>query len=243
MRTVPRRFGSLTTLALGALACALSASAVTACSKGGGGGKKSTAARWVDSPSSGTKEGSVIKIPKLGVTFEIPDTLYVYRQCNEASHSAQGAEKWVPIITCSSTGSSSAAFGEEEDDDPWAREDEEESSGVETLDLTVFVTHKTRPLDERSIAWFENMYKQNGFSIDEISFQHDYQKKAGIYAKLHIIDQSTGTPTREIVQFMFPREDVVFIARMEYPFGEARSVEQDWKYILWNFNLAAGAAE
>ena len=111
------------------------------------------------------------------------------------------------------------------------------------IDLTVFVTHRTRPLDERAIAWFENMYKQNGFAVDEISFQHDYQKKSGIYTKLHIIDPNTGTPTREIVQFMFPREDVVFIARMEYPFGETRSVEQDWKYILWNFDLVAGTGE
>mgnify|MGYP006921739875 CR=1 FL=1 len=38
-----------------------------------------------------------------------------------------------------------------------------------------------------------------------------------------------GEPTREIVQFMFPREDVVFIARMEYPFGETRSVDADWQ--------------
>jgi hypothetical protein len=238
MRDVQRRFGSLSTFAL-AMACVISAPALTAC-KPGTGGKKSAAARWVDSPSAGTKTGDTIAIPKLGVTFQIPDTLYVYRQCAEASHSKQ-SEGWVPIISCSSTTGSSATFGDDEDDDPWAAEDEAEASGVETLDLTVFVTHRTRPLDERSIAWFENMYKQNGFSVDEISFQHDYQKKSGIYARLHIMDESTGTPTREIIQFMFPREDVVFIARMEYPFGEARSVDQDWKYILWNFELTAGA--
>jgi hypothetical protein len=240
MPDVQRRFGSFTTLAVASLVCALSAPALTAC-KTSGGGKKSAAARWIDSPSAGTKDGSTIRIPKLGVQFEIPDTLYVYRQCTEASHSKQGAEGWVPIISCSTTNDASSAFGEEDDDDPWAAEDLEEASGVESLDLTVFVTHRTRPLDERSIAWFENMYKQNGFSVDEISFQHDYQKKSGIYAKLHIMDQSTGTPTREIVQFMFPREDVVFIARMEYPFGESRSVDQDWKYILWNFDLVSVA--
>ena len=241
MRDVQRRFGSLTTLAVGALVCALSAPALTACNKSGGTGKKSAAARWIDSPSAGTKEGSTIKIPKLGVQFDIPDTLYVYRNCSESSHSAQGAEKWVPIISCTSAAAGDG--GGDEDDDPWAREDLEEATGVETIDLTVFVTHRTRPLDERAIAWFENMYKQNGFAVDEISFQHDYQKKSGIYTKLHIIDPNTGTPTREIVQFMFPREDVVFIARMEYPFGETRSVEQDWKYILWNFDLVAGTGE
>jgi hypothetical protein len=242
MRDVQRRFGSLSTLALAAFACAVSAPTLTACKKGGG-GKKSAAARWIDSPSPGTKDGNTIRIPKLGVQFEIPDTLYVYRQCAESSHSKQGAEGWVPIISCSSTNAMSSAFGDDDDDDdPWAAEDAEEASGVETIDLTVFVTHRTRPLDERSIAWFENMYKQNGFSIDEISFQHDYQKKSGIFARLHVMDQNTGTPTREIVQFMFPRDDVVFIARMEYPFGETRSVEQDWKYILWNFDLVGAAA-
>lgn len=243
MRAVQRRFGSFSTLAVATLACALGATALPACSNQGGGGKKSAAARWIDSPSTGTTTGNTIAIPNLGIQFEVPDTLYVYRQCVEASHSARGAEGWVPIITCSTTHGSSSSFDDDADDDPFADEDLEDATGVESLDLTVFVTHKTRPLDERSIAWFENMYKQNGFSVDEISFQHDYQKKAGIYTKLHIVDQESGTPTREIVQFMFPREDVVFIARMEYPFGETRSVEQDWKYILWNFDLFAGAGE
>ena len=41
---------------------------------------------------------------------------------------------------------------------------------------------------------------------------------------------------------MFPREDVVFIAKMDYPFGETRSVDQDWQYIMWNFDFEAPSA-
>ena len=60
---------------------------------------------------------------------------------------------------------------------------------------------------------------------------------SGIYAKLHVVEQGETAPTREIIRFMFPRKDVVFIAQMEYPFGETRSIDQDWKYILWNFEF------
>jgi hypothetical protein len=24
---------------------------------------------------------------------------------------------------------------------------------------------------------------------------------------------------------------------MQYPFGDSRSIDQDWKYILWNFEF------
>lgn len=205
--------------------------------KNGGRGRKSEAAKWIENPSPGVKEGEVIRFPDLGVKFEIPDTLYVYRQCGEAGHSATGSEKWIPLITCQSTsGGGFQGFGEMEEEDPFAAEDMEEETGVEQIDLTLYVTPKTRPLDERSVAWFENSYKQAGLDVDEISYQHDYQKKAGIYAKLHIVDDE-GTPTREIVQFLFPRDDVVYVARMEYPFGETRSVDADWQYILWNFDF------
>lgn len=239
MRDVQRRFRSITTLALVTVG-ALCATTMAACNKTGG-GKKSPAAHWVDEPSSGTKDGTKITIPNLGVAFQVPDTLYVYRDCGEASHTPEGAQGWIPVITCRTTSGEFGGFGDDEaEEDPFAEEDYAEATGAEAIDLTVFVTHKTRPLDERSVAWFENQYKQAGLDVDEISYQHDYQKKSGIYAKLHIPDQETGTPTREIIQFMFPRDDVVFIARMEYPFGESRSVEADWKYILWNFEIGGG---
>ena len=199
---------------------------------------KSSAAAWIDSPSTGSKTGNIITIPQLGVKFEIPDTLYVFKSCGEAAHTPDGDHGWVPVVTCRSTaGETFGGEGEGEGDDPFAGEDAEEASGVEEISVTFYVTQKTRPLDERAVSWFENQFKQAGLGVDEISYQHEFQKKAGIFAKLHVIDSDGTAPEREIVQFMFPRRDVVFIARMEYPFGEKRSVDQDWKYILWNFEF------
>ena len=91
-------------------------------------------------------------------------------------------------------------------------------------------------MDERAVSWMENQFKGAGLAVDRISFNENYHKKTGIYVKLHIVD-GNGTPTREIVRFMFPREDVVFIAQMEYPYGDTRAVQQDWDYIMWNFDL------
>ncbi len=200
---------------------------------------KSTASEWIDHPSSGTKSGNTITIAPLGVKFQVPETLYVYKSCGEAAHSPEGDHGWIPVITCRSTNADAFGGGgdEEGSEDPFASEDAEEASGVDEIAITFYVTHKTRPLDERSVTWFESQYKQAGLVVDEISYQHDFQKKSGIYAKLHVGDEGSGAPHTEIVQFMFPRNDVVFIARMEYPFGEKRSVDQDWKYILWNFEL------
>ncbi len=214
-----------------------------ACKNGGSKGS-SDAARWIENPTNGSKSGSVLKFSELGVEFEIPDTLYVYRNCGEASHTPDGTTKWIPIVTCGSGSSGDFEFGDsEEEEDPFAEEELEDESGTEAIDITFYVTKKTRPLDERSVTWFENKYKQAGLTVDELAYQSDYQKKAGIYARLYVVDDETGNPTREIVQFMFPRQDVVFIARMEYPFGETRSVDKDWQYILWNFNwLGAGSS-
>ncbi len=197
---------------------------------------RSSASQWVDSPKNGQKKGNVIEFQDLGVKFETPDTLYVYRSCTEASHTPEGEHKWIPIISCSSVNAETFGKGEDGEEDPFAGEDLEEASGVETINVTFYVTHKTRPLDERAVSWFENQFKSAGLSVDDISYQHDFQKKTGIYAKLHVTEGDSPTPTREIIQFMFPHKDVVFIARMEYPFGETRSVDQDWKYLLWNFD-------
>ncbi|MCH9688387.1 MAG: hypothetical protein K0V04_43550 [Deltaproteobacteria bacterium] len=223
---------------VGALAlCALCALSL-GCKKTGPRGQ-SALAQWVDSPSSGSKDGDTIKIPPLQVTFEIPETLYVFKTCGEASHSPDGSNKWIPVLTCGSTGED--VFDSEDEEESYFADDEATEAGAEPIDLTIYVTKKTRPIDERAVTWFEGQFKQAGLDIDEISYQHDYHKKAGIYAKLHIVDGGTGEPTREIIQFMFPREDVVFIARMEYPFGETRSVDADWQYVLWNFDFTAPA--
>ncbi len=197
----------------------------------------SKAAAWVNSPTSAAKSGSMLTFNQLGVQFETPETLYVFRNCGEASHSKDSGTGWIPVIACSSGSSGDFEFGDaDEEADPFAEEESEDASGAEQIDVTVFVTKKTRPIDERSVTWFKNKYKQAGLSVDEIAYQSDYHKKAGIYTRLHVMDSSTNTPTREIVQFMFPRNDVVFIARMEYPFGDSRSMDKDWQYILWNFD-------
>lgn len=217
------------------LVCALLLASAASCKKKGR--DQSDAAAWIDNPTAGKKDGSVITIPTLGVKFEIPDTLYVFKSCGEASHTPEGDHGWVPVVTCRSTSGDAFGGGDEDGGDEFADDDAEEATGVEEIAVTFYVTRKTRPLDERAVSWFENQFKQAGMGVDEITYQHEFQKKSGIYAKLHVLDGDGGAPQREIVQFMFPRQDVVFIARMEYPFGEKRSVDQDWKYILWNFEF------
>ncbi|MEM7155969.1 MAG: hypothetical protein AAF799_24165 [Myxococcota bacterium] len=213
------------------------AASLTACSKNGNTRKQSELANWVDSPTSATKNGEVITFGQLGVKFEVPETLYVFRNCGEASHSPDGPQKWIPVISCSSTGDD--VFEDEDAEEDYFADDEATAAGAEPIDLTIYVTKKTRTLDERAVTWFEGQFKEAGLSVDEVSYQHEYHKKTGIYAKLHIVDRN-GEPEREIIQFMFPRQDVVFIARMEYPFGETRSVDADWKYIMWNFDFGGG---
>lgn len=217
------------------LVCAVLLASAASCKKTGR--DQSDAAAWIDNPTAGKKDGSVITIPTLGVKFEIPDTLYVFKSCGEASHTPEGDHGWVPVVTCRSTSGDAFGGGDEDGGDEFADDDAEEATGVEEIAVTFYVTRKTRPLDERAVSWFENQFKQAGMGVDEITYQHEFQKKSGIYAKLHVLDGDGGAPQREIVQFMFPRQDVVFIARMEYPFGEKRSVDQDWKYILWNFEF------
>jgi hypothetical protein len=234
------RSSRIAVLALGAL-CALP---LASCDKKGSRGQ-SELANWIDSPTKGTKDGSVIKIPGLGVKLELPETLYVFKNCGEASHTPDGFNRdWIPVMVCNSSGEETFSGGEgEEGDDPFAEEEAADDSGAEAVDLTFYVTKKTRPIDERAVTWFEGQFKQAGLSVSDISYQHEYHKKAGIYAKLHVVDGSSGEPEREIIQFMFPREDVVFIARMEYPFGETRSVDADWQALLWYFDFTATAEE
>ena len=221
--------------------CALCALPLAGCKNKGSRGQ-SEMSKWIDEPTKGTKDGNVVKIPGLGVTFERPETLYVFKSCGEASHTTSSMHpEWIPVVTCNSSDEDVFGGGEgEEGDDPFADDDAAES-GAEPIELTFYVTKKTRPIDERAVTWFEGQFKQAGLEVADISYQHEYHKKAGIYAKLHVLDG--GEPTREIVQFMFPREDVVFIAEMEYPFGETRSVDADWQAILWYFDFAAPTEE
>ncbi len=197
----------------------------------GGNRKKTAAAAWVDRPSQGKTTGNVIQIPDLGLKFEVPDTLYVFKHCAEAGHSPDPDKKWIPVITCESSGGGAS-------DAPAA----EGESQAEAIALTIYATHRTRPIDERSVAWFKSQYSQAGLKVEDIQFNEDYQKKSGIVTKLHVLDQQ-GLPSHEILQYMFAKRDIVFIARMEYRFGETRSVMQDWQYILWNLDIWADEAE
>jgi hypothetical protein len=228
------RSSRMVALALGVL-CALP---LAGCDKKGSRGQ-SELANWIDEPTKGNKDGNKLKIPGLGVEFEEPETLYVFKSCGEASHTPDSFNReWIPVITCNSGDEGGGGGGELEDE---FADDDAAADGAEPLELTFYVTKKTRPIDERAVTWFEGQFRQAGLDVGDISYQHEYHKKAGIYAKLHVMDG--GEPTREIQQFMFPREDVVFIARMEYPFGETRSVDSDWQAILWYFDFAAVAEE
>lgn len=196
--------------------------------KGYKGKPKSPARKWIDSPQSGSKQDNFIKIPSLGVTFEIPETRYVFKDCHEPSHSPEGEEGWIPIVRCASEGFAGG-------DSDWEEGGGESESGG--IAMTFYITPKTRPIDERAVAYFRTQYQEAGLTVNELSFNDDYHNKRGIYAELQVPAGDSDNPATEIVQFMFPYKDVVLIARMEYPFGDTRSVSTDWSAIMWYFNF------
>lgn len=219
-----------------ALALAVAAGSVVASGCGGSGarrkGKQSEARQWIDDPSSGKKEGNIIKIPQIGLEFEIPDTLYVFKNCEETGHSKgelESNKEWVTVVSCSSGGAVSSS-----DEDLGASAPSGES---EPIALTFYLAPKERPVDERAVAFYRNQYQEQGLSIEDLSFNDGYFDKTGIYAKLQVVDES-GNATREIQQFMFPYGDVMYIARMEYPFGDTRAIAQDWKAIMPYFRVS-----
>lgn len=217
-----------------ALALAVAAGSLTAAGCGGSSsrrkGKQSAARQWIDNPTSGKKEGNTIKIPQIGLEFEIPDTLYVFKNCEETGHSKGELESnpgWVTVASCSSGGAVSSS-----DEDLGASA----SSDSEAIALTFYLAPKERPVDERAVAYYRNQYQEAGLSIEDLSFNDGYFDKTGIYAKLQVTDES-GNATREIQQFMFPYGDVLYIARTEYPYGDTRAIQQDWKAIMPYFRV------
>lgn len=205
------------------LALALAtAAAASGCGDKGGykGGKKSAALKWLESPKNGAQEGNFLKIPSLGAQLEIPETRYVFKNCEEPTHAPEGPDKWVPVFRCSSEGSGGDELGD----------------GGDQIAMTFYLAKKERPIDERSVAFFENELREKGYKIDDIAFNDSYHDKRGIYFKFQEVDENE-TPTREIVRFMFPYDDVVFIAAMEYPFGDSRSINTDWSAIMWYFKF------
>jgi hypothetical protein len=218
-----------------ALTLAVAAVAVAPACGGSGGyrkGKKTEARQWLERPSTGKREGNKIIIAPIGVEFEIPDTLYVFKNCDEAGHAAgEGPEKdWVPVVTCQSGGAVSAA-----DEDLGASAP---SGDSEPIALTFYLAPKDRPVDERAVAFYRNQYQEQGLNIEDLAYNDDYFQKTGIFAKLQIMDEAGTTAVREIQQFMFPYGDVVFIARTEYPFGDTRAIQQDWKSIMPYFKVS-----
>jgi hypothetical protein len=238
-------------LSLVALSLVLASTAgLTACKKDGGGKKgKSERLRWVNKPTNGVAEenGKLLKIDGVGVWFYVPDVLYVYRKCEEPAHVPDGPEqKWIPVIRC--TVSEGPVEGEGEgggDEEDWDSEEEDlddDDGSSATIDMTIYVTDKSdQIINERSVESYKLQYQNAGFKVVDIGYHDEYLAKPGrrgIEAIVQTIDSETGYPDREIRRFMFPKEDVVFIAQIEYGYGDDRSgIDSDWQRILWGFQF------
>lgn len=222
------------------MAISLGSAACAGGGGGGGGGKKSARGKWVSKPQQGSTRGKITKIPGLGLTFEQPEVLYVYKECGEAAHSPESSEnEWIPVIKCMSVfGDSSSGGGEDE----WSEDGGSSDFGEgEAVAMTIYVAPKDVIINERSVETFRANFQNAGFKVDEIAYHEEYMAKPGrrgIEAKIQIIDTSSGFPSREILRFMFPKDDVIFIAQIDYPFGDDRSgMMSDWQRILWNFQF------
>ena len=207
------------------LGCALGA---TACDKGGEGGRKaSDRLKWVQSPKGGSEAEGVVTIPGLALTFEKPETLYVYKDCGEASHSPDSAESsWIPVISCSQEAGDA---GDELEEDS------------EILELTFYVTKNDAVINERSVTSWETDLKAKGYQIESVAYYDEYMNKSGrrgIEVMYHTLDKESGYPDREVKRFFFPKGDVLFILQVEFPYGNDRSgINADWQRIYWNFQF------
>ena len=215
---------------------------LTACGNGGGGSnKKSERLKWVNRPTTGTtaEDGKVIKIPDLQVDFYVPDVLYVYKDCKEATHTPEGPDQeWIPVLRCQSV----EAGGDSESSDEWDSESSDEEADTSRV-LTIYATEKGDMLiSERSTASYKLQYEQAGFVVDSLNYFDEYMTKAGrrgIEVVAHTEDKSTGYPVREVKRFMFPKDDVVFIIHVDYEYGADRSgINSDWERIVWGFQFA-----
>ncbi len=218
---------------------------LTACKKDSGARKgKSERLRWIDKPTNGTAEdgGKLLKLPGVGVEFYVPDVLYVYRKCEEPAHAAEGPDKkWIPVIRCS-VDTSRGKEGDEPESDWDSEESDDEGGGGGAVDMTIFITDKSDMIiNERSVESYKLQYQNAGFKVVDIGYHDEYLAKPGrrgIEVIVQTIDSETGYPDREIRRFMFPKDDVVFIAHVDYPFGEDRSgIDSDWQRILWGFQF------
>jgi hypothetical protein len=212
---------------------------LTACKREGSSKGKSDRLRWVNRPTSGTseQEGKLIKIPGLAIDFYVPDVLYVYKDCQEASHSPEGPDqKWIPVIRCTSV---EAGGGDSESEDSWDSESEDEEEDVSRV-LTIYAAEKGDTLiSERSTASHQLEYEQAGFVVDSLNYFDEYMAKPGrrgIEVVAHTVDKGTGYPVRELRRFIFPKDDVMFIIHVDYEYGADRSgINSDWERIVWSF--------
>lgn len=211
----------------------IASAAALGCASSGGAssGPKSPRAQWVDSPSSGQSADKQVKIPALAVSFEIPDVLYVFRDCGEASHSPSGPDNdWIPVISCEGSGGS----GNSDDFD------DEGGSGSDRH-LTIYVAHKKQAINERTVETMRADFERAGVKVSEIAYHENYvdkENRRGIEAKLQHFGGDSNYPTSETLRFTFAADDVVFIAETEYPFGtDVSGIVSDWQRILWSFQL------
>jgi hypothetical protein len=233
----------LTSILLSAL-IATAGFSLTACKKEGGSSKgKSDRLKWVNRPTSGTAEdgGKLIKIAGLAVDFYVPDVLYVYKDCKEASHTPEGPDKeWIPVVRCESI--EAGASDDSESEDEWDAESEEDEETDVSRVLTIYVAEKGDTLiSERSTASHQLQYEQAGFVVDSLNYFDEYLAKPGrrgIEVVAHTVDKGTGYPLREIRRFMFPKDDVMFIVHVDYEYGADRSgINSDWERIVWSFQF------
>jgi hypothetical protein len=217
--------------ALFALSLTLSAgAALTACKGGGGyrGGKKSPARAVARRPVERREDGQQVQVGAAATEFEIPDTLYVFKNCEEDGHSPEGEDQ---VGAAGRVRVDGAAASDEDGVGRPLR------ATADAIALTFYLAPKERPVDERAVAYFTNEYKEAGLKVEELAYNDDYFSKNGIFAKLQVMDESGTNAVREIQQFMWPIDDVLFIARMEYPYGDTRAIQQDWKAIMPYFKV------
>lgn len=183
--------------------------------------RKSARLNWVLDPAQGSQVDNQISVPGANISFEVPDTLYVLKQCEEASHVGAGPDgDWMPVVRCRRDGSG----------------DGEEAP----VALTFYLTAKDMLINERSVATIENQLTTQGFKVEEAAYYDEYLSKPGrrgILVEYHTVD-SDGFPVEYVRRFMFPKDDVLFVVQTEFPYANDRSgVDRDWQRILWNFQL------
>lgn len=216
----------------------LSTLMVSALAVGGCAGKKKTQdpetvrSAWLEEPSSGSTSGDVISIPSLGVKFHIPDTLYVFKDCSEASHRPTGPDNsWIPVVQCAPGGGDS---GEEAEED-FGGEEEEADSGTYSEPIVIYAAPKKMVINERAVETFRAKYQHEGWIIEDMGYISDYQSKAGRTGIEMRVHKSEGDG---IQRFLWPVGDMMFIIEVKYPLGADRSgMSQDWQRIVWGFQL------